>query len=65
MFLPNSVYESLPIIYVLIGAAVMLLLEGTLALLSGGLLSIAGVVVFMVRRRNREAVAAMDRNRRR
>ena len=64
MFLPNTLYESLPFIYILIGMAVMLLMNGILALLSGGLLVIAGIFVFLIRRRNREAVAAMNRRRR-
>jgi len=60
MQLPKSLYEILPFFYILIGMGVILFLESPIAVISGGLLVAAGVLVLQMRRRNRQALAAKN-----
>jgi hypothetical protein len=61
MYLPTTAYEALPYLYVAGGAGVTALLEGSVAVGSGAILILTGILVFMMRRRNRAALAEMER----
>ena len=61
MHLPDSVYEFLPVIYIFIGIRAIILLDGLLAMISGGILTVAGSLIFVMRRRNRVALAEIDK----
>ena len=54
---PELLYELLPVIYMLVGAWVLFVGEGVLAVISGGLLCLASVLVFLWRRDARPPVS--------
>jgi len=53
---PTWLYESLPYIYVAAGGVTIATLEHAISLFSGGLLAMAGVHVWAMRRTNRRKI---------
>ncbi len=59
MYLPEWLYRMLPLAYVLAGVAVAAKMDSALAMVSGGLLVIAGVLIWKLRADYRREVPAI------
>jgi hypothetical protein len=55
LWLPNWLYGALPFGYILVGGATIFSLQGNLAIVSGVLLIVAGIIIWNLRREYRNA----------
>ena len=58
MVTPKPVYETLPVLYVIAGIATIISTDTYVALISGLLLAIAGLLILLMRRNYRAAQEA-------
>jgi len=60
--LPKAIYEALPLFYMLMGLLVVFTLYSTLAWVSGSVLAIMGLLIFLLRRNYRSPHQALSQN---
>ena len=60
--LPKAIYEGLPLFYLVSGVLVMFLLYSPLALVSGGVLVMMGLLIRQMRRNYRSPHQALHQN---
>ena len=60
--LPKAIYESLPLLYITMGLLVVFTLSSTLALISGAILALMGLLIWQLRRNYRSPYQALTRN---
>ena len=60
--LPKAIYETLPLFYLITGLLVSFTVHSPLALLSGGVLAIVGLLLMQMRRNYRSPHQALHQN---